>query len=256
VCCKDRALAESPAELPMKTPACFLPVLLALPAAFASDLPLQLWTQTGYVAYVNGSGWDDSVTPGSPFSATMLFYSSSSQSYPPEAAEAQYTDVLVSASAAFGNYVFEFTVPYPGFPPAIRVIDNETLRVPVDGYGWYWQTPVAQNGMVVPMLQGMLLSSDLSLLNSHDFCVQGFPISRFDEQARGQLGGYDSLNNYWSVEFFLTDYSITAIPEPGHGILFAGWLALAIRSSRAGSSSRVFRRLDLLLRRNGPASGG
>lgn len=216
----------------MRTLAYILLVLLTAPVAFASDHPLHLWRQTGYVAYITGPGWDDSVAPGSLFSAEMLFRSSSSQSYPPDAAEAQYTDVLVSASASFGDYFFEFNVPYPGFSPAIRVIDNETLRVPVDGYGWYWQTPVAQNGMVAPMLQGMLLSTDLSLINSHDFNVQAFAISRFDEQARGQLGGYNSLNDHWSVEFILTDYSITAVPEPGNGIFLAGGLAFVILGSK------------------------
>jgi hypothetical protein len=211
----------------MKTRASLLLAVLINATLLASGEPLYQWTQTGYVQFVVGPAWDGSVAPGSPFTTTMLLRTSSSQSYPPDTAEAQYRDVLVSASMSFGNYTFMFNQIIPGFEPTIKVLNNYNLGGPTDGYGWYWESPDTQYGIETPFLQGFLLSTDLSLLGSPEFNLQEFPTSRFDRQTSGQLDGLDLQGHYRGIVYQVTGHSITPVPEPGPGILCLGMLVAA-----------------------------
>jgi hypothetical protein len=187
---------------------------------------------------VVGGIWDGSVQPGTPFSATLVYRATSSESYPPGTVEARYRDVLVSASFSAGNYDFSFTVPYPGFSPTIQIFDNINFAGPVDGYSWFWETPTSQYGIQNPFIQGWLLTTDLSTVTSPALEIQEFPISRFNRQSDGQLDGYDAAGNYQAIVFHVTDYLIEPVPEPGSATFLSGFFLIwALRRCRGFQAS-------------------
>lgn len=193
--------------------------------SFSATAELVRWTQTGAVRTFDPLFWDSSVFEGATFQASVLYDTATPPSFPNSSDEAQYVGSPISASLSFGNYHFVFASYDPGFLPVITVRNNYNEE---DGYFWFWSTPASQHGLTTPFTWGHLLSSDLSLLNDVNLDIREFEVSRFDVQHNRQLNGYDSLGNFIDINFNVTSYSITAVPEPSTtAILVCGVLLVA-----------------------------
>ena len=188
--------------------------------AFArvANAELQQWTQRGVVTFYDRLFWNSSVTEGTPFEANIVFETSTPPSHPNDVSEAQYRGAAVSVTLTFGNYTFDFTTQTPGLPSRIDVRDGYNGN---DAYGWLYNTPVAQHGLNTPFVWGMLLSSDLSLIDSVALDINEFDVSVFDVQRNVSFSGRDPMNEIIGIDFEVTGYTVTAIPEPSSGILLA-----------------------------------